>query len=576
MSLVSIHSNERRKMEDIIKVCALGGLDENGRDCYVIEINNDIFVLDAGLALPDKTIPGVDYLLANAAYIINNKDRVRAYIMTHAHDENMGALKYFYDDAPAPIICTRFTKHVIETQFNFNKINMPLDFHVIPPSCELVIAGRKFHFFQTSHNAAYSFGVAIETSKGNIVYTSDFIVDYSVKNPAYIFDLKALSVLSEKPTFLLMSESKGATGEGYCAPRHRVTPLIEKYFKNANKRIFIDCFWQNFIRISEIIDLCIENNKKIFFYNDFTRQIMKMLMEFDPNRIPQSLIVNKEDLLRVREQELVILMLGEGEELYQELIKIADGTNEDKRIRLNKRDIFINAALATPTLETIATRSIDYLYRTGCEVVWIKKNQITAMHPRQDDLKFFLSVLKPRYYLPVRGNFINLMANAKLALSMGIGLNHTNVFILDNGMQLCFNEMGRPSIVPNNPAIMPTHPILVDGRGVSTSVSENIIADRRQLSVDGVVVIALTVSLSEKRIVAGPDCQMRGFVYVKEAEPLLKSIANIFVDEIMTALSVDKTDFEEVKTNAQERIHRFIKRENGREPMIIPIVVVKD
>ena len=399
MSLVSTHSNERRKMEDIIKVCALGGLDENGRDCYVIEINNDIFVLDAGLALPDKTIPGVDYLLANAAYIINNKDRVRAYIMTHAHDENMGALKYFYDDAPAPIICTRFTKHVIETQFNFNKITMPLDFHVIPPSCELEIAGRKFHFFQTSHNAAYSFGVAIETSKGNIVYTSDFIVDYSVKNPAYIFDLKALSVLSEKPTFLLMSESKGATGEGYCAPRHRVTPLIEKYFKNANKRIFIDCFWQNFFRISEIIDLCIENNKKLFFYNDFTRQIMKMLMEFDPNRIPQSLIVNKEDLLRVREQELVILMLGEGEELYQELIKIADGTNEDKRIRLNKRDIFINAALATPTLETIATRSIDYLYRTGCEVVWIKKNQITAMHPRQDDLKFFLSVLKPKYYL---------------------------------------------------------------------------------------------------------------------------------------------------------------------------------
>ena len=562
-------------MEDIIKVSALGGLDENGRDCYVIEINNDIFVIDAGLALPDKTIPGVDYLLANAQYLINNKDRVKAYIMTHAHDENMGALKYFYDDAPAPIICTRFTKHVIETQFNFNTLRIPLDFKVIPPTSALEIAGRKFHFFQTSHNAAYSFGVAIETSKGNIVYTSDFIVDYSVKIPAYIFDMKALSVLSERPTFLLMSESKGANHEGYCSPHHRVTPLIEKYFSNANKRIFIDCFWQNFFRISEIIDLCIENNKKIFFYNDFTRTIMKMLMEFNPSRIPVDIIVGKEDLLRVREQELVILMLGKGEELYQELIRVVDGTNEDKRIRLTKRDIFINAGLPTPTLETIATRSIDYLYRTGAEVVWIKKNQITAMHPRQDDLKFFLSVLKPRYYLPVRGNFINLMANAKLALSMGIGLNHTNVFILDNGMQLCFNELGRPSILPNNPAIMPTHPILVDGSGVSTNVAENIVNDRRQLSVDGVVVIAVTVSLEEKRIIAGPDCQMRGFVYVKEAEPLLKSVANIFVDEVTTALSVNNTDFEEIKANAQERIRRFIKRENGREPMIIPIIVTR-
>ena len=562
-------------MEDIIKVSALGGLDENGRDCYVIEINNDIFVIDAGLALPDKTIPGVDYLLAHAQYLINNKDRVKAYIMTHAHDENMGALKYFYDDAPAPIICTRFTKHVIETQFNFNTLRIPLDFKVIPPTSALEIAGRKFHFFQTSHNAAYSFGVAIETSKGNIVYTSDFIVDYSVKIPAYIFDMKALSVLSERPTFLLMSESKGANHEGYCSPHHRVTPLIEKYFSNANKRIFIDCFWQNFFRISEIIDLCIENNKKIFFYNDFTRTIMKMLMEFNPSRIPVDMVVGKEDLLRVREQELVILMLGKGEELYQELIRVVDGTNEDKRIRLTKRDIFINAGLPTPTLETIATRSIDYLYRTGAEVVWIKKNQITAMHPRQDDLKFFLSVLKPRYYLPVRGNFINLMANAKLALSMGIGLNHTNVFILDNGMQLCFNELGRPSILPNNPAIMPTHPILVDGSGVSTNVAENIVNDRRQLSVDGVVVIAVTVSIEEKRIIAGPDCQMRGFVYVKEAEPLLKSVANIFVDEVTTALSVNNTDFEEIKANAQERIRRFIKRENGREPMIIPIIVTR-
>ncbi len=302
---------------------------------------------------------------------------------------------------------------------------------------------------------------------------------------------------------------------------------------------------------------------------------MKMLMEFNPNRIPPSLIVNKEDLLRVREQELVILMLGQGDELYQELIKIADGTNEDKRVRLNKRDIFINAALPTPTLETIATRSIDYLYRTGAEVVWIKKNQITAMHARQDDLKFFLSVLKPRYYLPVRGNYVNLMANAKLALSMGIGLNHTNVFILDNGMQLCFNELGRPSILPNNPAIMPTHPILVDGSGVSTSVSENIVNDRRQLAVDGVVVIAVTISEKENRIIAGPDCQMRGFVYVKEAEPLLKSIANIFIDEVTTALSVNNHNYEDIKANAQERIRRFIKRENGREPMIIPIIVTK-
>ncbi|NLB48779.1 MAG: ribonuclease J [Erysipelotrichia bacterium] len=560
-------------MEDVIKVAALGGLDENGRDCYVIEINDDIFVLDCGLALPDKTIPGVDYLLANAQYLITNKERIRAYVMTHAHDENMGALKYFYDYAPAPIYCTSFTKRVIETQFNFNKLRISLDFHVVLPTSSVDIAGRKLHFFQTAHNAAYSFGVAIETSKGNLVYTSDFIVDYSVKSEAYIFNIKALSALSEKPTFLLMSDSKAAHLEGYCAPHHRITPLIEKYFKSGGKRIFINCFWQNFYRLTEIIDLCVENNKRLFFYNDFTRRIMEMLADFKPTRVPPAMIVKNADLLRVREQDLVILMLGEGGEIYEELIKIVDGTNEDKRMRLNKRDIFISAAIATPTLETIATRSNDYLYRTGAEVVLISNKVLSSMHPRHDDLKFFLSVLKPKYYFPVRGNYINLMANAKLALSMGIGLNHTNVFILDNGMQLTFNKEGRPSILPNNPNEMPTHPILVDGRGLSTNVSENIVNDRRQLSVDGVVVVALSISLKEKRIVAGPDCQMRGFVYVKEAEPLLKSIANIFVDEVTTALSLNNTNFEEIKANARERMRRFIRRENGREPMIIPVLL---
>lgn len=559
-------------MADIIKVCPLGGLDEDGRDCYVLEINNDIYVLDCGAALPDKTIPGIDFLLPNADYLIQNKNRIVGYFITHGHSENMSGLKYFYEMAPAPIYATKHTRAIMEDQINTNKMKVKFNWVEVGATDNRIIGNRMVHFFQTCHNASESYGVAIETDRGNIVYTGDFIVDYSQTYKDYLFDLKTLNKLSEKETFLLMAESKRSGRNGYCAPKHRVYPLIEKYFKDGGKRIFIDCFWQNTYRITEILHLCRLYNKKIYFYNDYTKLVMDTYCKLNPTSILPGSIVSKEDLLRVREQDLVILILGRGKDLFEEIALIATGNNADKRIVLGEKDIFINCALATPTLETLATRSVDSLYRCGCEMVWIKSKDLLSMHACQDDLRFFLSLLKPKYYLPVRGSFRNLMENAKLAVSMNIGLNHMNTFIIDNGMQLVFDAQVRPQIIPNEANGIKIAPVLVDGKGIS-KIGAEVINDRRKLGVDGVVVVAATISLSKKEIVAGPDCQMRGFVYVKEAEPLLKSISAIYVDEVQTALKLDKTDFEDTKEIIKDRTKKFIRRENGREPEIIPIII---
>ena len=193
------------------------------------------------------------------------------------------------------------------------------------------------------------------------------------------------------------------------------------------------------------------------------------------------------------------------------------------------------------------------------------------MHAREDDLKFFLSVLRPKYYLPVRGNFVNMMANARLALAMNIGFNHSNIFIVDNGTQLEFDGVTRPRMIPNEVNHVVVDPILIDGVGVSRQGNE-VVKDRLELSQDGVVVIAASVDLKEKKIIAGPDCQMRGFVFVKEAEPLLKSLSTIFIDEINTAFQLEKFDVDLIYQNVSERSKRFIKRENGREPYILPII----
>jgi len=286
-------------------------------------------------------------------------------------------------------------------------------------------------------------------------------------------------------------------------------------------------------------------------------------------------LVTKEDLLRIRAQDTVILMLAHGDELYRELNRLAKGENEDKRIALGKDDIFINCALATPTYQVAETRSIDNIYRTGCTVVWLKGADVRAMHAHQEDTKALLSFLKPKHYFPIRGTFVDMMANAKLALNMGIGLTHMNIFILDNGMQVVFDGEKRPMILPCEVTGIDISPALVDGKGIST-VGEAVIEERKKLGIDGVVVVAATVSMSQKKIVAGPDCQMRGFVYVKEAEPLLKSVSQIFVSEINTMFEAGNVDLKTVKNNISERSRRFIKRDNGREPLVLPMIIEVD
>lgn len=557
---------------DNIKISGLGGLDENGRDCYVIEINNDLFVVEAGSSLPDKTIPGVDFLLPNAEYIIQNRNRLKAYIITHGHDESMSGLKYFYNRAPAPVYCTETTRKCMLGQANILKVKTNFDFHIVEPSSSVTIANHVIHFFQTCHSVAQSMGVAFETNRGNIVYTSDFIVDYSLNESGYIFDIPTLGKISEKPTLILLSPSKGADRSGYCAPKHRIVYLIEKYFKDTQQRMFISCFWQNLFRIRGILILCKKYHKKVYFYDEYTAKVMNFLSNNDDLMVGLE-VVNKEDLLRVKEQDLVILILGHGSEIYENIGKLAARSNEDKRIVIGPKDIFISAALPTSTQEVVATRSLDSLYRTGCEVVWLNHKVLFPMHAHQDDLKVFLSLLKPKFYLPVRGSFVNLMSNAKLALSMGIGLNHSNVFILDNGMQLIFDEGTRPHMVSNETNNINISPVLVDGTGIS-KVGSDVIEERRELGFDGAVVVAATISIKEKKIIAGPDCQMRGFVFVKEAEPLLKSISNIFVEEVNNALTTSpKFEARKVENVIRERAKRFIRRENGREPMILPIII---
>lgn len=561
-------------MSEKIKVFALAGLDEDGRDCYIVEINDDLFVIDAGTSLPDKTIPGVDYLLPNFDYLFRNKDRIRAYIMTHGHDESMGALRYFYKYAPAPVYCSKSTMVIMEGQLAINEqTKLHYDFHIVNPSDDVMIYNHRVRFFQTCHNAPNSSGIAISTNLGNIIFTSDFIINFATEDKNYQFDLAMTSELAKEKTLLLMAESKAANKKGYCSPRHRINDLVEKYFK-LDRRIFVSCYWQNMYRLREVIRLARKYNKKLYCYDDYTRTILSQIVAATGTAsIIQDDFVSREDLLRVKKENLVILIVGQNDDLLKEIYALSTGSNADKRIKVDKDDIFMNVAVPRPSFETLTTRAMDSMYRTGCEVVWLKQKEVSAMHAREDDLRFVLNLFKPQYYFPVRGHYTHIMENARIAVSLGIGLNHLNVFVLDNGMQIIFEENRRPVLLPNEVTGIDVSPILVDGKGI-TKISDELIETRQQMGVDGAVVIASTVSLSEKRIIAGPDCQMRGFVFVKEAEPLLKSITQIYLEEVNAALKKG-IDMEMAKNTIKERIRWFIRRENGREPLVEPIILIE-
>ena len=561
-------------MADKIKVFALAGLDEDGRDCYVVEINDDIFVLDAGSSLPDKTLPGVDFILPNSDYLIRNKNRIKAYIITHGHDESFGSLSYFYKYAPAKVYCTKSTMTIMEGQLSINEVKVNFDYQIVNPSDDILIANRRVRFFQTCHNAVNSFGVAISTDLGNIIYTSDFIINFATDETGYRFDLAMASELAKEETLLLMAESKAADKNGYCSPKHRINDLVEKYFK-LGKRMFVVAYWQNMYRIREIMRLAIKYNKKIYCYDQYTSTVMKhVLTAAGVTSLTSADFVSKEDLLRVKSTDLLILMLGHSDDIFTEMQALSKGLNADKRLKIMPDDIFMNVAVPRAIFETTATRSMDQIYRTGCTVVWLKNKDVHAMHAQEDDLRFILNIFRPKYYFPVRGHYTKIMENARLAVSLGIGLNHMNVFVLDNGMQLVFEQGKRPVILPNEINGINISPVIVDGSGV-TKDSDEIVSMRQKLGVDGTVIIAATVSIDEKKIIAGPDCQMRGFVYVKEAEPLLKSITQIFTEEVNAAL-LKGLSLEEAKNTIKERARWFIKRENGREPLIEPIILVKD
>lgn len=552
-----------------IKVFALGGLDECGKNMYIIEVGEDIYVVEAGHKYPDKTSPGVDVIIPDYNYLLENKNRIKAVIISHGHLDQMGAVPYLFknEQIDAPIYASPLTIALIKMYTNSLGIENNYKFVSIKDSDSYVKVGNhNFRFFKVAHMIAGSLGFALETEQGSIVYTGEFIVENN--NPNYSLDLASIAKIAEDKVLLLMAESRYADRPGYTSPGHRLTPHIAKDLKEAPGRTFVALYDSNVYGLLEVLKLALETNKKVLFYGQETKNVIDTLNSVGELNIPKTNLLSNDDIFRVREQDVLIIILGNRDTLYNQIDLLANGEGEDKKIVLYENDTFIIVAPPQIGTEVYAVSVLDEVFRTGAHVVNVNKKKITSMHAQEEDIKTMLALLRPKYYMPIIGEYRHILANAKVAVSTNSGYTHLNTFVLDNGMVVDF-ENGRALPIKQ---MIKVGDLLVDGSGVG-DVEEKVLTDRQKLAADGVVCMALTVSLGQKKVVAGPDVQMRGFVLVKDSETLLYGIADEFVAIITAELQKEEPNLDDAKQAVYEKTLRMVRRSTGKEPMILPLVI---
>lgn len=549
-------------MEDI-RIFALGGLDEDGKNMYCIEINKDIFVIECGIKYPSqKTQLGVDYVIPDFSYIIQNQDRVKAIFITHAHDDVMLALPSLLKVANFDVYASALTAKMLEAEFVKAGIKNKR-VNVISRKSTTTIAGRKIRTFPVMQSIADGIGIAIETSQGQIVYTSEYIFDYDTTKPGFFIDVNELADIGKNGVFALLSESVASTRTGFTSPRHKITDYIKPVIETAKGRIVFSLYKQNLYRIIEILDLAVKNKKKVFFRNDSNLRILKIVESLGYYNFPRSLLVTKEEFTNDIE-DIIIIVSGEGKNVFRILNNIAVGG--DKRVLFRDTDTVYICSPVVPGTEKMASLMENNLYRCGCTIKKLNAKDVLSMHASIEDIKMMIYMLKPEYFIPVKGQYRMLLENANLAVQMNY--RPDKVVILDNGQVAEFVD-GK---LKSTKQVFELHDILVDGDN-QIGADSMVIADRNTLSTDGIIVVGVVLNFKTKELIGGPDVQSRGVIYLKDADYILENVSKILIETINEAACSKNYDNMQVRADARDRIGAYLLRETGKRPMIMPAIV---
>lgn len=547
---------------DQVRIFALGGLDENGKNMYVVEVNEAIFIIEAGLKYPDTGQLGVEFIIPDFSYLIENKDRIKGIFITHAHDDVIAALPYLLKQINIPVYTGALTASILHETLKKEGIK-DVKIHRMKRTSRQVICGVKVRTFPMTHAFPDNFGIAINTDQGYIVYTGEFIVDYDMLQEEYLCDLNELSDIGKKGVLCLLSESQGVEQSGHTAPRHRITSLIEPIFEASTSRILISCYSQSLFRIIEIIELAKKQNRRIFFHDKGIRDLLKHLETMKYYRVPKDMLISEKEFSDDME-DVVVLVSGIGKNLFRTMTNIAN--HEDKYVSFRTSDTIIVASPIVSGTELDANNMENEIYKEGGKIFTLSSKTVLSMHPSVEDLKMMLYLFRPKYYIPVKGESRHLFMNANLAMSVGYSADR--IVVLENGQIATFENKVLKSVAEH----IELEDTLIDGKE-NWDVTGVVLKDREVLSTDGVMIIGVGVNFKTKKVINGPDVQTRGLIYLKDAEHIIKEVGNIMEECINTAVEEKRYENLTVRGEARDKIVRYLLKETGKRPMVLPVII---
>ena len=547
---------------DQVRIFALGGLDENGKNMFVVEVNEAIILIEAGLKFPDSDQLGVEFVIPDFSYLIKNKDRVKGIFITHGHDDVIAALPYLLKQIKIPVYTGALTANILHDMLKKEGIR-DVKIHKIKRTSRQNVGGVTVRTFPMTHAYPDNFGVAIESSQGYIVYTGEFIIDYDVLEEEYMCDLNELSEIGKKGVLCLLNESVSADKEGHTAPKHRITNLIEPIFEGAEHRIVISAYRQSLFRIIEIIDLARKFNRKIFFYDKELRALLNQMEILGYYKLPREIELTEKQFDDAMD-DVVVLISDSGKNLFRKIQNIA--MHEDKNINFRSDDTIIIASPVVSGTELEAANMENEIYKEGGKLFSLKSKTVYSMHPSSEDLKMMLYLFKPKYYIPVKGEYRHLVVNANLATKMGY--RPDKIVILDNGQIAAFENKVLKSVADH----IELEDTMIDGKE-NWDVTGVVLKDRELLSTDGVMIVGVSIDAKTKKIIGGPDVQTRGLIYLKDADYIVKEVGNICENTIEAEVKDHVYENLVTCTNIRDKVTKYLMKETGKRPMVLPVII---
>lgn len=550
-------------MSEKLKIIPLGGLDEIGKNMTVFEYEDNIIIVDCGLAFPSEDMLGIDIVIPDITYLRRNASKIKGIVITHAHEDHIGSLAYVLKEINVPVYCTKLAAGIINTKLVEHRLNKKTKVYRINKTEKIRLGCFNIEFIATNHSIPDSVALAITTPIGVVVHTGDFKID-TTPVAAEVIDLARFGELGKAGVLALMSDSTNVERPGFSMSEKTVGQALDKQFKDCDKRIIVATFASNVYRLQQIIQSAEKYGRKVAVSGRSMEKITEVASELGYIKAQKGTLISLAEVKKYTKDKIVIMTTGSQGEPMSALVRMSAGNH--KQIQVDANDKILIAASPIPGNEKSVYNLINDLFKKGCEVVYDKLAEMhVSGHACQEELKIMLALTKPKYFIPVHGEYRHLKVHADLAIKTGV--NPKNVFI---------TEIGRPVEFTKTTAklgkLVPAGKVLVDGLGVG-DVGTVVLRDRKQLSQDGVIVVTFAIDIESGAIVNGPDIVSRGFIFVKGSEDVMYGIKKAAQKSIEKALSKGTVEWSGIKNAVRNDLSDYLYKTTKRNPVILPIII---